>query len=138
VVGDSNRRSRVFPGAVGSVPAARHWARHVLSGWGLDAPDAELAFNEMIANAVVHGSGDVRAELSRLGSRVRLEVHDQGGAGPVVHRQVGHDQPGGRGLELISRIATNWGWNKPAGGGITVWALVPETPYRQDVARRGR
>jgi anti-sigma regulatory factor (Ser/Thr protein kinase) len=131
VVRDGDRRSRVFPFAVASVPVARHWARRVLSGWGLDTSDAELVLNEMITNAVTHGSGDVHADLTRLSNGVRLEVHDQGGAGPVVHRHAGHHQAGGRGIDLISRVATNWGWNKPAAGGTTVWALVPNTPLNR-------
>jgi anti-sigma regulatory factor (Ser/Thr protein kinase) len=128
-VGDSNRRSRVFPAAVASVSAARHWARQVLSGWDLDASDTELALSEMITNAVVHGSGGVQADLSRLSGCVRLEVHDQGRAGPIVHHHAAHDQQSGRGLELISRVATKWGWSKRVSGGTTVWALVPIAPF---------
>ena len=131
MVSDSARRSRVFPTVVASVPVARHWARRVLSAWGLGASDAELAFSEMITNAVVHGSGDIQADLSRSSCGVRLEVHDDGGAGPVVLRHSDHDQPDGRGLDLISRVATYWGWNQPPAGGTTVWALVPKTPFDQ-------
>jgi anti-sigma regulatory factor (Ser/Thr protein kinase) len=56
-----------------------------------------MAFNEMITNAVVHGSGDVHANLTRLSDGMRLEVHDQGEAGPVVHRHPGRDYLAGRG-----------------------------------------
>jgi serine/threonine-protein kinase RsbW len=125
VVGDRDQRCRAFPPAVASVRVARQWARRVLSRWGLGASDAELAFNEMITNAVVHGSGDIHADLTRLSHGVRLEVHDQGG-GSVVRRRAGHDQLNGRGLEIISRVATTWGWTAD-GGGTTVWALVPKT-----------
>jgi anti-sigma regulatory factor (Ser/Thr protein kinase) len=137
MAGDRDRRFRVFPAAVASVSVARQWARRVLSGWGLGASDAELAFNEMVTNAIVHGSGDVHADLTRLNSGVRLEVHDQGGPGPVVHRHPRHDQSGGRGFEIISRVATNWGWSKPASGGTTVWALVPKNSFRPHVVPRG-
>ncbi len=51
-------RSRTFPGSTQTVPAARHWAKHVLAGWGLAAFDAELALNEMITNAILPGTGD--------------------------------------------------------------------------------
>ena len=128
MVGDRDQRFRVFPAAVASVSVARHWAAPGVVRWGLGASDAELAFNEMITNAVVHGSGDVHADLTRLSDGVRLEVHDQGAAGPLVHRHPGHDQLGGRGLEIISRVATHWGWNNDAGG-TTVWALVPKTAF---------
>ena len=129
MAGDSDRCSRVFPAAVASVSLARQWARRVLSDWSLGASDAELAFDEMITNAVVHGSGEVQADLTRISSGVRLEVHDQGAARPLVHRPADQSQPGGRGLELIGRVATNWGWNKPPAGGTTVWAHVPKTPF---------
>jgi anti-sigma regulatory factor (Ser/Thr protein kinase) len=110
------------------VPVARQWARQVLSTWGISASDAEFVLNEMITNAVVHGSGDVQADLTHLGNGIRLEVHDHGRTGPVVHRHPSYDQPGGRGLDLISRVSTTWGWNQPAAGGTTVWAVVPSTP----------
>ena len=35
----------------------------------------------------------MHADLTRVSDGVRLEVHDQGGPGPVVHRRAGHDQP---------------------------------------------
>jgi anti-sigma regulatory factor (Ser/Thr protein kinase) len=110
------------------VPAARHWANQVLATWGLAASDAELALNEMITNAVLHGAGDIQTVLTDLGAGVRLEVHDHGGRGPIVHQSVDHTQPGGRGLDIISHVSTTWGWNNPEAGGTTVWAVVPMWP----------
>jgi anti-sigma regulatory factor (Ser/Thr protein kinase) len=120
--------SRIFPASTNTVPAARHWANRVLAGWGLAASDAELALNEMITNAVLHGAGDIQTVLTDLGAGVRLEVHDHGGRGPIVHQTAGHTQPGGRGLDIISHVSTTWGWNHPEAGGTTVWAEVPMMP----------
>ncbi len=119
--------SRVFPPGEASVPAGRRWAHRVLAAWGMGSSDAELAFNEMVTNAVVHGSGDIQAVLTCLGSGVRLEVHDQGGVKQIVRRQIPVDRPGGRGLDIISRVSTTWGWDQGEAEGTTIWAEVPET-----------
>jgi anti-sigma regulatory factor (Ser/Thr protein kinase) len=121
-------RSRIFPATTNTVPAARHWANQVLAGWGLSASDAELALNELVTNAVLHGAGDVQAVLTDLGFGVRLVVHDHGGRGPIVHQSARHSQPGGRGLDIISHVSTTWGWNQPEAGGTIVWAVVPTMP----------
>ena len=124
----NRRRSRIFPSAATSVPEARIWARQILCGWGMAASDAELALSEMITNAVVHGSGEFRAELSCVDSGARLEVRDAGGTGRLVRRHTGHDRPGAHGLDVISLVSTSWGWNQTYAGDTTVWAVVPATP----------
>ena len=118
------------------MPAARIWARPILGDWGMAASDAELALNEMITNAVVHGSGDIRAELTYVDLGARLEVRDAGGTGPVVPRQASPDRPGAHGLEVISMVSTSWGWNQTHAGDTTVWAVVPTTPLDLRRARR--
>ena len=123
------RRSQVFPPVNSAVPAARHWAHKVLDDWGMAASDAELALNELISNAVVHGSGDIRADLIDLGSGIRIEVHDHGGSAPRFHRRASDNYPGGRGLDIINRVSTTWGWRRPEPGGTTVWAVVPRAPF---------
>jgi anti-sigma regulatory factor (Ser/Thr protein kinase) len=94
----------------------------------MGSSDAELALNEMVTNAVVHGTGDIQAVLTRIGSSVRLEVHDQGGAKRIVHRHTSANCPGGRGLDIISRVSTTWGWDQGDVEGTTVWAEVPGSP----------
>jgi anti-sigma regulatory factor (Ser/Thr protein kinase) len=93
----------------------------------MGASDAELALNEMVTNAVVHGMGDIEAVLRCLGPSVRLEVHDQGGQTQIVRRQTPADCPGGRGLDIISRVSTSWGWDQGEAKGTTIWAEVPGT-----------
>jgi anti-sigma regulatory factor (Ser/Thr protein kinase) len=129
VVSDGGQRdSRVFPPAEASVPAARRWAHRVLAAWGMGSSDAVLALNEMVTNAVVHGSGEIQAALTCLGSSVRLQVHDQGGAKQIVRRQTAASSPGGRGLDIIGRVSTTWGWDQGDVEGTTIWAVVPGTP----------
>jgi anti-sigma regulatory factor (Ser/Thr protein kinase) len=94
----------------------------------MDSSDAELALNEMVTNAVVHGTGDIQAVLTRLESSVWLEVHDEGGAKQIVRRQASAGCPGGRGLDIISRVSTSWGWDQGGAEGTTIWAEVPRTP----------
>ena len=124
------RCSRVFPSSATSVPAARHWAQEVLARWGLAASDAELALNEMVTNAVVHGAGEIQADLTLVDAGIRIEVHDHGEVGPIVHRPSSILHPGGRGLDIISRVSSDWGWNQAREAGTTVWAVIPGTPTR--------
>jgi anti-sigma regulatory factor (Ser/Thr protein kinase) len=129
VVSDGGQcNSQVFPPGVASVPAARQWANRLLAAWGMGSSDAELALNEMITNAVVHGAGDIQAVLTLLESSVRLEVHDEGGAKQIARRRVPSDCPGGRGLDIISRVSSSWGWDQGGSDGTTIWAEVPRTP----------
>jgi len=110
------------------VPAARIWARPILCDWGMASSDAELALSEMITNAVVHGSGDIRAELTCLDLGARLEVRDAGGTGRVLQRHPSPDRPGAHGLDVIRMVSTSWGWSQTRPGHTTVWAVVPTTP----------
>ena len=90
--------------------------------------DAELALNEIITNAVVHGSGDIRAELTSVDPGARLEVRDAGGTGRVIQHHLSRDRPGAHGLDVIRLVSTSWGWNQAPAGDTTVWAVVPATP----------
>jgi serine/threonine-protein kinase RsbW len=120
----------MFPSSAISVPAARHWAQAVLTNWGLAASDAELALNEMVTNAVVHGAGEIRTNLVLVDAGVRIEVHDRGGVGPIVHRPSSTLHAGGRGLDIIRGVSTAWGWDQADESGTTVWAIIPGTPVR--------
>jgi len=102
----------------------------MLTNWGMAASDAALALNEMVTNAVVHGSGEIRTHLALVDAGVRIEVHDHGGVGPVVRRPSSPLHPGGRGLDIISRVSTAWGWDQATEAGTTVWAVIPATPVR--------
>lgn len=111
-----------------SVADARARIRARLREWGADAElrdDAGLVVTELFTNAVRHtDSRQITCALRDVGSAVRLEVTDQGcgGASPVPCTAT-DDEEGGRGLLLVSVLATAWGSDPAADGtGRVVWA----------------
>ncbi len=106
------------------VGRAREFLREWLRSVKLDplAEDAELLASEVVTNALVHGDSDVDVHVRRYPERVRIEVRDSDPhlALPVPE-PVGDDEAeGGRGLVIVSAMASAWG-NSPSGRGKTVW-----------------
>ncbi|MFF4824521.1 ATP-binding protein [Streptomyces sp. NPDC001312] len=117
---------------------ARRLAAVRLDAWGIpygtDAHDAiVLIVAELTANAVRHGhvpGRDFHLGLHATpdGRTVRVEVTD-----PRTERlprrltvpegAAGAEEETGRGLLLVSHLATRWDWHpRPDGPGKTVWA----------------
>ena len=82
--------------------------------------DAELVASELATNAVLHGEGIVRVAVDAVGEGVRLEVEDRTRVPPVLALATS-DAMTGRGLRLVSAVASRWGI-EPADGGKVVWA----------------
>ncbi len=83
---------------------ARVLVRDRLQGWGLDEDtvDAtELIVSELVTNAVRYGTPPLRLRLL-LDSTLTCEVHDGSTAARTVDE-------GGRGLFIVSRLASHWG-----------------------------
>ncbi len=101
---------------------ARGFTGRCLEAWGLTAvcPVALLLVSEIVTNAVEHSREPVRLELSRTGSGVRASVWDAEPRLPPVPRRPKVDAEAGRGLYLLDRLASRWGYD-PVAGGKTVW-----------------
>lgn len=111
--------------------------------------DAVLILSELLSNACRHGrplgpgadvgDGDVRAAWSvdRRGG-LMVEVTDGGGPTRPVPATPSVTARGGRGLNIISALAQDWGVRDSATGEVTVWALVTEGEghRRDDFATR--
>ena len=85
--------------------------------------DAVLCLSELATNATIHsrsrepgGHFRVRAEVH--GSRVRVEVSDQGGP---WERSAKEDEQNGRGLLVVAQLARNFGRTGDDQAGWTVW-----------------
>jgi anti-sigma regulatory factor (Ser/Thr protein kinase) len=99
-----------------------------LDSWPQDpASDAaRLVVSELVGNQVVHGSptGELNVSISETRGGVRIQV--EGPAGAAVPTKMPFD-PGrvsGRGLAIVERVCSTWGWD--SGGGRTrVWGVVP-------------
>jgi len=112
-------------------PAAAATARRELGGWlevlGLSplVDDATLVVTELVANAVRHAQPPIALYAVRLQQGVRVEVSDgsQDGMRPQS-RTPDVTDPNGRGLEIVSALAQDWGV-RPEAHGKTVWADLP-------------
>jgi anti-sigma regulatory factor (Ser/Thr protein kinase) len=115
---------RSFPPVLGSPGAARSWVAEVLRSWGCDdlVDRALLIVSELVANAVLHGSGTVTVALLRSPRGVRIEVCDDGD-GPVTATGGPVDRPAGRGLLIVDDLADGWGVDQGDRGKV-VWALM--------------
>ncbi|WP_432571715.1 ATP-binding protein [Kineococcus sp. SYSU DK005] len=121
-----------------SVPAARHWVAAAyarLTARGCCSPGVrtgllELLTTEVVANAVLHGAGEVAVELSCEADALRVAVSDTGAGVPVV-RRAGPSVVGGQGMALVDTLAARWGVRAGTGAepdrgtGKTVWFELP-------------
>ncbi len=89
---------------------ARVLVRDRLQGWGLDEDTVEateLIVSELVTNAVRYGTPPLRLRLL-LDSTLTCEVHDGSPASPHLRHARTVDE-GGRGLFIVSRLASHWG-----------------------------
>lgn len=113
--------SRSFPAAAAQIGQTRRFLARILGDLPT-ADDAVLCLSELATNATLHshsrdgGHFTVRVELHC--EYLRVAVRDQGG--PWTPEDEADDQHG-RGLLIVSRLATNWGRTGQAAAGWTVW-----------------
>jgi anti-sigma regulatory factor (Ser/Thr protein kinase) len=119
-----------------SIPASRQAPsearRHVAdacAGW----PPARLRIahlltTEVVTNAVVHGRGDVGLRILGDPQVLRVEVSDNSPELPRVRPLGAPTQRGGRGLHIVTAMATDWGVrSRGDAGGKTVWFELRRT-----------
>ena len=116
-------RMRSFPGKLDQVREARSFAARLLAGCPV-VDDAVLCVSEFAANAVLHS--DTR-DRGRFVVRVEVfapdytwvEVEDGGGPWqlPEAANLAGH------GLDIVDKIASEWGVDGDLGGWIA-WARL--------------
>ena len=115
-----NHVSWPLPPELTSVAHARQLIRGPLERWKLDelVPTTELLVSELVTNAIRYAVGEVTLRLVLEGSLV-VEVLDNSAALPRL-RHAGRDEECGRGLEVVSQLATHWGARRTRPGKI-VW-----------------
>jgi anti-sigma regulatory factor (Ser/Thr protein kinase) len=100
--------------------------RHVVeacTGWPESAVKvARLLTTEVVTNAVIHGAGDVGLAVTVEERMLRVEVSDESPELPVLVPLVNPAQRGGRGLQILTAMATAWGVEpRDDPPGKTVW-----------------
>ncbi|MER6089056.1 ATP-binding protein [Streptomyces bluensis] len=136
--------SMAVPHGPAGVGEARHRMRDQLRTGGVAETvidDAVLILSELLSNACKHGrplgdealagDGDVRAAWCVDPSgRLTVEVTDGGGPTSPVPATPSVTAHGGRGLNIITALADDWGVRNDARGEVTVWVVVQENVDR--------
>jgi serine/threonine-protein kinase RsbW len=119
-----------LPHHVASAAAARQRVREAMDACKVGrrvADDVALVVSELVTNAVRHASplpsGDLEVAWDVGDGMVELRVTDGGGDNAPVPRPAGPQDATGRGLTIVSKLASAWGV-EDAAGATTVWALV--------------
>jgi anti-sigma regulatory factor (Ser/Thr protein kinase) len=110
---------------------ARRFVRELLTCWGLEAltDDAEMIVDELVVNAVLHGSAlgnsmtVLRLCMLRRAGEVMVAVVDPRNEAPAP-RQPDWSGESGRGLQIVAALSHVWGWSPIAGHGKAVWAVL--------------
>ncbi len=127
--------SAELPGQASSVGEARRWARGLLAGWlSNDAvDDAVVLLSELVTNAVVHSdsgrkpNGLVTVFVAAGVGVAHVEVIDDGSTASVpTVQEASEGSGGGRGLWMVSAMATTWGVHHDDEAGNAVWFEIGE------------
>ncbi len=128
------RWSATFAPDVGSVARARVALGAALGGGGVAAAtigDAVLVTGELAGNAVRHARTEFTVTATFDGGPIRLEVFDRDTRPPSL-LGLDDESTSGRGLHLVSAIATDWGWHTAEDdqgtSGKVVWAEIGTAP----------
>lgn len=89
-------------------------------GFQGDCDTLALLVSEVATNALLHGDGEVRLQLTASPGRVRVEVSDASDRVPT-ERPAGLDAESGRGMTLLRELSDSWGVLAHPPHGKTVW-----------------
>jgi anti-sigma regulatory factor (Ser/Thr protein kinase) len=118
-----------LPGSERSVAYARRFVRDMI---GADHPaldDAELCTSELVTNALAHTAskhgGQVTVTVARDAGMLRISVADDGAGGQVPYVREEPFAEDGRGILIVSSLATDWGAQAEEHGTTTWFRLGP-------------
>ena len=115
---------RSFPGECSALSATRHFVASTLESWNLHhyVENASIVVSELATNAVIHAHSDFTVSLSSDGGALRVSVRDSSRVLPVL-RSPNPTTVSGRGLLLVTSIATRWG-TELVDDGKLIWAEI--------------
>lgn len=106
--------------------SARELTGEVLAGWRIPqaVDDTVAVVSELVTNAVTHATSHrIELVLTYGDGLLLVEVRDDSTRPPVLVRDAG-DSEGGRGLQLVHALASDWGWLPLDQKRKAVWALM--------------
>ncbi|HWE53862.1 MAG TPA: ATP-binding protein [Acidimicrobiales bacterium] len=114
-------------GDTASIRQARSFVTATLAAWHLEriSERAVLLVSELATNAVLHARTPFRLSV-RFDDSVTVEVTDGSAEFPKVETS-DRDGDRGRGLLLVSRLASDWG-SRSESAGKTVWFSLDPGP----------
>lgn len=131
-----------LPASIRAPAYARWHTRQAAEKWNLAglADTAELVASELVTNAVQASGGRedavVKLWLTADQDSLVVAVWDSGDGLPV-RRDAGPDDPCGRGLMIVERLAEHWGAAKTVGGKI-VYCHITQKGRRDAQIRADR
>lgn len=109
--------------ALSSARTARRFVAHHLAGHDAELIDSvTLMVSELVTNSVKHSQAPCSVTVELTTGLVHVEVRDAGPDVPVP-RSPAHDQPSGRGLQIVAALADDWGIGSTPSGNA-VWFRV--------------
>jgi anti-sigma regulatory factor (Ser/Thr protein kinase) len=131
----------VLHAGTGAVRAARRAVQEWAGDRGATTADQHLLAlltTEVVSNAVRHGPADGEVELAAAQERGQfvVRVGDASRDLPVLRRQP-PEAVGGRGVQIIDHLATDWGVERCRGGKVVWFRVRPGRTARGAADARG-
>ena len=118
VAGELSERLPPEPASVGR---ARRLVATAVTASGHDelVDVATLLISEVVTNAVLHAGTEIRLRCEQTATGIRFEISDQSPLLPAI-RHYDAEAMTGRGLGMVSALATSWGVDREDDG-KTLW-----------------
>ncbi len=119
-----------LPGTPQAVRQAREIVSHTLGENHPSAHDATLIVSELVSNAIMHsrsglpgGTLTIVVEVTPQPDDVRIQARDAGGPEAPSLTTADPDSEHGRGLAIVTALATEWG-TEASHAGRTTWCRL--------------
>jgi anti-sigma regulatory factor (Ser/Thr protein kinase) len=107
-----------------SIGAARLFTKEALSGRPRELIEsAVLMVSELATNSIRHATTGFQLTIACEREAVLIEVTDVGGGSPQLRSPAPEDLTG-RGLRIVEALSDDWGVQRSASPGKTVWFKV--------------
>ncbi|WP_225753583.1 ATP-binding protein [Actinotalea sp. Marseille-Q4924] len=131
----------VLRSGTGAVRSARRAVQEWAGDRGATVADQQvlaLLTTEVVSNAVRHGPADADVELDAAEERGQFVVRvcDHSRDLPVLRHQP-PDAVGGRGVQIIDHLASDWGVERRRGGKVVWFRVRPGRTARGGAPGRG-